>query len=237
MLQGKVHLIWPLLHKRHHKDHCKNGKNGQQDQRGTHCADPVPHRAFLQLDLRDLAVAHIETLQIFQQRDTEYRRDQHHHCHHSTSVKVRDASQHLIVQDCRHHIVFSAYRRRNTVIRKAKEEALYKRGCQGSQKRTDNGLPKGLHRAVSHNPGHHQEFLINKSHGIQDQHKGNRQRIDHITEQQPVKPVNFKKLSPEKLSEQPLLAKGIDNGKSISNSRQQHRKDCQHLYDRLKFLT
>ena len=100
--------------------------------------------------------------------------------------------EHLVIENRSHHFVFSAYRSRNAVVCKAEEEALHHGRCQCSQQGTDDRLPEGLDRLVSHDSGHDHKLLVDKSHGIQDQHKGNGKRINHISEQQPVESIDIK---------------------------------------------
>ena len=57
-----------------------------------------------------------------------------------------------------------------------------------------------------------------------NQHERNRQGINHITHQQPVKAVYVKQLPAEQPGKKPLLTEGIYDCKSIGNRRKKHGK-------------
>ena len=54
----------------------------------------------------------------------------------------------------------------------------------------------------------------------------NGNRVDYITQQQSVKPVNLKGLKAQQPGDQALAAKGIDDGEAIGNGGQEHGQHC-----------
>ena len=166
MLQGEIHLIGPFLYQRDHKDHRKDSQNAQDNKGRNTAADTVPDPVLFHFNLGDLCIAHIVPFQIFQQGNADNGGDQHHHSYYSAPVEIGDTAQHLIVENRSYYFVLSSHRSRNTVIRKAEEEALYHGSRKSSQKRPDNSLPESLERIVPHNPGHDHKLFVNESHGV-----------------------------------------------------------------------
>ena len=118
MFPGKVHLIRPVLHHRNREDDEEYGEHCQQDQAAQTTENRVAHYIFPNLNIGNLIVADIVFLQIMKQCDGHDGWDEHQHRHGGTGVKVRNASEHLIIKHRRHHIVLSTHRRRNTVVGK-----------------------------------------------------------------------------------------------------------------------
>ena len=223
MFPGNIHLIRPVFHQRHREDDQKYREHHQKDQSADSAENHIPQGIFPDFNIGNLIIADVIFFKIMEQRDGHHRRNKHHHGDGGTGIKIRDTSKHLIVEHRSYHIVFAAHRRRNTVIGKAEEKALHK-GCrQRSQKGPDHRCHKCGQRFISHDPGYDGKFLIDVLHGIGHQEEGYRQRIDHISQKQAVESVDLKELSAKNLCDQSLFTKRINDGKSVSDGRKQHR--------------
>src|SRR5699024_2349465 len=148
------------------------------------------------------------------------------HGYYRSVVEIRDTSKHLIVKYGCNNFVLSSHGFRNTVIGKAEEKALYKGCCKGSKQRTDDRLLECFQRGVSHDSGDNRKFLVDIFHRIGQKHKGYRKGVDHISDHKSVKSVDIKQLPSKEPCQKSLFSEGIDNGKSVCNSRQKHWKLC-----------
>ena len=151
-------------------------------------------------------------------------------------LKLRHASQHFIVENRGHHIVPASHRRRNSIIRKAQEKCtvpwkLPAFPAEALPRFCRKGFLNGLSPITLDTT---ENFLVNVAHGIENQQERHRKSVNHISEQQSSKAVNFKYLAPKQSGEKPLFSEGIDNGKAVCNRRKQHGQRRQSADQALK---
>ena len=225
MLHRKVHPVRPFLDERNDKHDDEHRERTDKDQGAQDREGRIPRRALLELDRGNPVVPYIVLLQDVQHCDADNRRDDHDERHHRAVSEVRHASQHLCVEDACDHLELSAYRGRDTEIRKAQEEGLDKCCRQSSQQRNEDRHPEGLQGRIPHQPGNDHEPLVYVSHRVIDQGERDRQGVGHIAQQQPVESVNVEKLPSEELRQQSLLSEGIDDREAVRDRREQHGQD------------
>ena len=224
MLHCKGYPVGPFIHKRNHKHHCKDREDAEQDHSAEYRKHSIPLSSFFQFNRRNFVVSHIIFLQDMKHCNTYDRGNYHNQSHNRSIPEVRDTSQHLRIEHAGDHLKLSAHRCRDAKIRKAKEKGLYERRRQSSQKGRQDRHAESLQRGIPHQAGNDHEPLVDIAHRIVEEHKRNRQGIDHITQKEAIKSVYIKQLCPKELRQKPLVSKGINNGKSICNGWQQHRQ-------------
>ena len=222
VLQGKAGLIGPLLHQRHHHDHGKNGQDPNRDGGVGRAPPHVPQGVLPQLRVRDPAIPDIEPLQQLEDADAADGRDEHHHGDHRAPVEIRDAAQHLIVEQRGDDFISAAYRGRDAEVGKAQKKGLNKGSGKGPQKRTQHCDPEGGQDPVAHHLGDREGLFVHKPHGVVDQKEGHGNGVDHISHHQAEKSIDIKQLPSQQPRQQALLAEGVDDGKAVSNGGQKH---------------
>ena len=222
MLGGESGLIRPLLHHRHDKDHCEDGKDGDRQHRPNHAPPGIAGWIAPQVGGGDAVVADIEPLEELQQRNAQDAGQQHHHRNDRALVEIGHRAEHLVIEHGRNDFIPPADRGGDAEIGKAEEEGLQERARQRAEQRPQHGDAEGGKRAVAHQLGDRDGLFVDEAHRVVDEQEGNRHGVDHITEQQPLKAVDIEQLEAEQTGDQALLAERIDDGKAVGNRRQEH---------------